>query len=506
MNYNRREFIKTGSLVLVGAMVAPGVLSSTKTSKRQIDTVLSHFGVNEEDLKKVLNAALEKGGDYADLYFEHTFSNSLSLRDGEVNAASSGIDYGVGVRVLSGDQTGYAYVENTTLEDMLYAAKTAARIASKSVSTKVSELGVLIPAKNYYSIKKTWEDVSVKSRIPFVQKLNDKIFSLDKRVTKAMVGLNDSSSHILFVNSEGVMYYDYRPMASLTGTCIMLENGVYENGNASRSFRTGFEFLTDELVDEIAIETIDRTAIMYKSQKPKGGEMPVVFGSGGSGIFLHEAIGHAFEADFNRKGTSIFSDQLHKKICGDFINVIDDGTIPFNRGSVNIDDEGTIGQKTYIVREGILTSYLHDRISSKYYGVQPTGNGRRESFRNVPMPRMRATYMENGKSTEEEMIASVKRGVFVDTFTNGQVQIGAGDFTFFVKSGSMIEDGKLTYPIKDINIIGNGPRALADMTMVSGNYKMDNGTWTCGKDGQSCPVTCGMPSALVSKLTVGGQS
>jgi TldD protein len=256
----------------------------------------------------------------------------------------------------------------------------------------------------------------------------------------------------------------------------MQENGVYENGSASRAFRTGFEFLTDDLVEEIAKETVDRTSIMFKAKKPKGGEMPVVLGAGGSGIFLHEAIGHAFEADFNRKGISIFSDQLHKKICGDFINVIDDGTIPLNRGSVNIDDEGAEGQKTYIVREGILTSYLHDRISSKYYGVQPTGNGRRESFRNVPIPRMRATYMENSNSTEEEMIASIKKGVFVDTFTNGQVQIGAGDFTFFVKTGYLIENGKLTQPIRDINIIGNGPRALADITMVSSNYRMDNGT------------------------------
>jgi len=506
MKYNRREFIKTGSLALVGAMVVPGMLTASNGKSRQIDTVLAHFGVDEADLKKVLLAALEKGGDYADLYFEHTYTNFLSLRDGEVNAASSGVDFGVGVRVLSGDQTGYAYVENTRLEDMLNAARTAARIASGNTGNKVNDLGVVIPPKNYYEIKKSWEDISIKSKMPFIQKINERIFELDKRVNKVVVGLNDSTSHVLFVNSEGVMYYDYRPMASLSASCIMLENGVYENGSSSRAFRTGFEFLTDELVEEISREAVDRTSIMYKASKPKGGEMPVVFGSGGSGIFLHEAIGHAFEADFNRKGVSIFSNQLHKKICGDFINVIDDGTIPFNRGSVNIDDEGNPGQKTYIVREGILTSYLHDRISSKHYKVQPTGNGRRESFRHVPMPRMRATYMENGNSTEEEMISTVKRGVYVDTFTNGQVQIGAGDFTFFVKSGMMIEDGKLTYPIKDINIIGNGPKALADMTMVAGNYEMDNGTWTCGKDGQSCPVTCGMPSALVSKLTVGGQS
>ncbi|MTU72194.1 TldD/PmbA family protein, partial [Parabacteroides merdae] len=188
------------------------------------------------------------------------------------------------------------------------------------------------------------------------------------------------------------------------------------------------------------------------------------------------------------------------------INVVDDGTIPFNRGSVNIEDEGIAGQKTYIVKEGILTSYLHDRISAKHYGIPSTGNGRRESFRQMPIPRMRATYMEAGNVTEEEMISTVKKGIYASSFTNGQVQIGAGDFTFFVKDGYLIENGKLTQPIKDINIIGNGPRALADITMVGNNYKMDNGTWTCGKDGQSCPVTCGMPSALVSKLTVGGEN
>ena len=186
--------------------------------------------------------------------------------------------------------------------------------------------------------------------------------------------------------------------------------------------------------------------------------------------------------------------------------MVDDGTIPFNRGSVNIDDEGTEGQKTYIVREGVLTSYLHDRISARHYGVAPTGNGRRESFRQTPIPRMRATYMEAGDVDEADIISTVKRGIYAANFTNGQVQIGAGDFTFFVKNGYLIEDGKLTQPIKDINIIGNGPKALADITLVGNNYQMDNGTWTCGKDGQSCPVTCGMPSVLVRKLTVGGEN
>jgi len=293
-------------------------------------------------------------------------------------------------------------------------------------------------------------------------------------------------------------------MVSLTATCIMEENGVFENGRAARSFRSGFECLSEQLVQDIAKEAVEETAIMFRAEKPKGGEMAVVLGAGGSGIFLHEAIGHAFEADFNRKGVSIFSDKLNQQVASPFVNVVDDGTILYNRGAVNMDDEGTEGQKTYLVREGILTSYLHDRISAKHYNSLPTGNGRRESFRSAPLPRMRATYMENGQSTESELIASVKKGVFVTSFTNGEVQIGAGDFTFFVKSGYLIEQGKLTSPIRDINIIGNGPKALADIVMVADNYSMDNGTWTCGKDGQSCPVTCGMPSALIQKLTVGG--
>lgn len=490
----------------MGAIISPSTCFLNDLWNSEASKVLSHFGVCTEDLRKVMEAALGKGGDYADLFFEHTFNNSLSLRDGEVNLASSGIDYGVGIRVISGDQTGYAYVESTCIEDMLKAAGTAANIANKGASAGIKQTGIKSVVKNYYNVEQPWEDASVKSKIPFLQKVNEKIFSSDSRVCKVMAGLSDFSSHILFVNSEGLMYYDYRPGGSLSANCIMEDNGRFENGHASRSFRKGFEFLTGDIVDEIVKESVDEASILFRAKMPKGGEMPVVLGAGGSGIFLHEAIGHAFEADFNRKGISIFSDMLGKKICGDFINVVDDGTIPFNRGAVNIDDEGVLGQKTYIVKNGILNSYLHDRISAGYYGVAPTGNGRRESFRCAPIPRMRATYMENGNATEEEMISSVKKGIFVHSFTNGEVQIGAGDFTFFVKSGYLIEDGKLTEPIKDVNIIGNGPKALADITMVAGNYIMDNGTWTCGKDGQSCPVTCGMPSALVSKLTVGGLS
>jgi TldD protein len=492
---------------ITGASLLEGCESgSSGSDSAAIQFALNHFSLNGNDLGKVLAAALEKGGDYADLFFEHSYSNNVGLQDGAVNRASSNIDFGMGVRVLSGDQTGYAYVEDVTLKEMLKAAKTAARIASAEGLKAPVNLTEVSLTHNFYNLKTPWDEIAVKDKMPYLQKLNDRIFALDNRVTKVSAGLSDTTSHIFFCNSEGQMYYDYRPMVALYAQCIMMEGSRIENNYASRSFRIGAEFLTDEVFDEVAKEAVAKTALLFQSIIPKGGEMPVVMGAGGSGILLHEAIGHAFEADFNRKNTSIFSDKLNQTVCNATINVVDDGTIPFNRGSVNIDDEGVEGQKTYIVREGVLTNYLHDRISAKHYGVPSTGNGRRESFRMAPIPRMRATYMENGNYSEEEIIASVKKGVYASTFTNGQVQIGAGDFTFFVKNGYLIENGKLTQPVKDINIIGNGPKALADMTMVGNNYLMDNGTWTCGKDGQSCPVTCGMPSALVSKLTVGGEN
>jgi Predicted Zn-dependent proteases and their inactivated homologs len=510
MEFNRRDFLKTGGLML-GAIAAPSIMSSCKSdgtvsSLGSVSFAMEHFGVTEQQLKQVLSAALEKGGMYADLFFEHTFNNSLSLQDGAVNNAGSNIDFGMGVRVVTGDQTGYAYIENITLDEMLKAARTAARIANDKGSKNAINLTNIDITNSLYKVTTEWKDVAIKSKMPYLQRLNDNMFAADKRVVKVAAWLSDSTSHIMFCNSEGQFYYDYRPMVLIGANCIMAEGNIIESNYSSRALRTGGEFLSNELIDTVVKEAIAKTSILFTSIKPKGGEMPVVMGAGGSGILLHEAIGHSFEADFNRKNTSIFSDMLNKTVCDSNINIVDDGTIPFNRGAVNIDDEGIKGQKTYIVRDGVLSSYLHDRISAKHYGIEPTGNGRRESFRNMPIPRMRATYMEAGKYSEEEIIASVKNGVYVSNFTNGQVQIGAGDFTFYVKNGYMIENGKLTQPIKDINIIGNGPKALADITMVGSNFVMDEGTWTCGKDGQSCPVTLGMPSALVSKLTVGGES
>lgn len=466
---------------------------------------LSHFEVSPEMLKTVLEAAMAKGGDYADLFFEHKIFNNLALEDGKVNRAYSNIDFGVGIRVLKGDQTGFAFSEDLSLDAMVKAAKMAAIIASDNKTFDQPKFNQKATA-DYYNIAKKWEDTSIKDKIPFLQSANDKLFALDEKVIKAKIFLNDETAYTMFVSSEGVMTLDYRPMVSLGIVSIMQRGEQIENSYTSRAYRKGFEFLTPELIEQLTQEAIDKTNILFDATKPKAGEMPVVMGAGGSGILLHEAIGHTFEADFNRKGTSIFSDKMGKKVAENFVNIVDDGTLPNDRGAINVDDEGFDAEKTYLVKDGILNSYIHDRISAKHYGVPPTGNGRRESFRHIPLPRMRSTYMENGPHSKADIISSVDYGVYVDNFSNGEVKIGAGDFTFFVKSGFLIEKGKLTAPIKDINIIGNGPEALADISMVANDFEADNSTWSCGKDGQTVPVTLGLPTAKINKLTVGGNS
>ena len=483
---------------------------------------LDLFQVTPGTLEELTGLGIREGGSYCDLFFENTTYHELLLRDGIVSSGGFHIDYGVGIRVLKGDRTGYAYSESTDKTSMLQATKAAALIAQgasigqPSASTAPASLrfapypgkcpagAVLQPATDYYPFERDWRAAEASGFVPFMESLQRKISAADQRVLKVIVSLSDQVSDIMMYNSLGELTFDTRPMGTIAVSVVFGSDGKVENKTVSRSFRTGAEMLTQELLDEIASEAVSGIDERFAARRPKGGQMPVVMGAGASGILLHEAMGHAFEADFNRKGQSIFSGRIGEKVCREEISIVDDGTIPGNRGAVNFDDEGVPGQNTFMVRNGVLESYLHDRISAAHFGVAPTGNGRRESFRYAPIPRMRATYMLGGKSTKEDIIASVKKGIYVDQFSNGQVQIGEGDFTFFVKSGFLIEDGRLTMPVKDINIIGNGPQALADITAVGNDPKVDDGAWTCGK-GQSCPVSCGIPTVLVNNLTVGGE-
>jgi len=467
------------------------------------------FQVEQSALDSLVAEALSQGGDYCDLYFENTVYGNLMLRDGAVTSGGTHEDFGVGIRVLSGEKTGYAYSESTGWADMLACARAAARIGTGTVEvhpagTGNPRRGEPNPEADRYPMASPWQEASASSFLPFLRKLENAIRTRDSRIVKVTATLGYQVSDILMYNSFGETKYDTRPMGSVSVLAIFQQGGQIENKGASRSFRMGREMLTDALIEEMAAQVTGGVDALFAARRPKGGQMPVVMGAGASGILLHEAMGHAFEADFNRKGTSIFSGQMGRQVCPKGISIIDDGTIRGNRGSLNFDDEGVAGQKTWMVEDGILASYLHDRISARHYGVKPTGNGRRESFRYAPIPRMRATYMENGDADPAGIIASVKKGIYVDEFLNGQVQIGEGDFTFFVKSGFLIEDGSLTMPVKDINIIGNGPQALKDMVAVGNDLIVDPGTWTCGKE-QSVPVSCGIPTVLIRSLTVGGE-
>ena len=461
------------------------------------------FKVSQENLRRLTETAIRRGGDFADLYFENTTYFNLLLKDGVVSSGGFHTDFGVGIRVLKGEKTGYAYSESTEMTDMLKAAEAAAVIAEGSTSSRT--YGVVENRKlDVYPVKEDWRIQSPDRFLPFLKELEKEIFSRDSRIVKVIARMSDSVSDVLMYNSLGELTYETRPMGSVSVTAVFQQGDKTENRTASRSYRTGAEFIGKELIKELADDAVKGIDARFEAGRPKGGTMSVVMGAGASGILLHEAMGHAFEADFNRKGQSIFSDKLGQRICPEGINIVDDGTLLWNRGSGNYDDEGVPGEKTYMVEDGILRSYLHDRISASWYGVKPTGNGRRENFRYHPIPRMRATYMESGNAAPEDMIASVRNGIYVDEFSNGQVKIGEGDFTFFVKSGFLIEDGKLTAPVKDINVIGNGPQALSDIVAVGNDLKIDNGTWTCGKE-QSVPVSCGIPTVLISRLTVGGE-
>lgn len=509
-NISRRRFLKNTATGLAGTALAGSMAGCKPENKSgsdiaggdQLRDYYSIFGVDNDVTQRTMSEGLSYGGDFCDVFFQRRVENRVGLEDNKVNSVSNNTDFGVGIRVLKGDRTGYSFTEEITPEAMKQAARTAANIASSTGKHEPVELK-LHKCKSYYPIETAWCEFGIDKNIPQLQKLNDRIFKLDSRVVKCQIGFWNDTTEILIANSEGRIVCDYQPMGLIFVSCVAEQDGKRENNYAVFSRRLGAEFFDRDEINELARTAVRRTIELFEAVKPRGGEMPVVLAPGRSGILLHEAIGHGMEADFNRKGESAFSDKLGKMVAEPFVSIVDDGTVPNARGSVNIDDEGNDTEKTFMVRNGKLESYLHDRISAKHYGVNPTGNGRRESFRHVPQPRMRCTYMENGPHKPEEIIKSVKKGLYAEHFSNGQVMIGAGDFSFYVKSGRMIENGKLTRPVKDVNLIGNGPKVLKDIVMVADNYDLDLHGGTCGKGGQRAPVSMGLATTKVSKITVG---
>jgi TldD protein len=465
----------------------------------------AYFGIDDVMLKRLLKELLVRGADNADVYFQHARVNNITFEDGIVSKASTSVDLGVGLRTVVGEQTGYAFTEDLDMKAMVAAASTAAVIAkgTKLAPPKAFTIG---GRPSFYRIPVDWADVGVNRKLPIIQKVADMASKADAAIQKVTVQWADEEQHVLVATKDGQVLTDIRPMTRLWCTVVARRGDVVQSNSSNIAGRRGIDWYTDDRLAMLVRQAVDRTMVLFDARRPPAGEMPVVLASGPSGILLHEAIGHGMEADFNRKNISIYSGLMGKPIAPDFVTIYDDGTCPNERGALNFDDEGTVGQKTVLVDKGVLRSYMHDNISAAHYKVPSTGNGRRQSFRFAPIPRMRCTYMASGPSTPEEIIASVQKGIIAETFTNGEVQIGAGDFTFYIKNGWLIEGGRITAPIKDCNIIGNGPEALRRVTMAANDAKLDTGGWTCGKDGQAAPVSQGLPTLLVSRLTVGGEN
>ncbi len=497
---SRREFVRVASCG-IAALGVPSLITAERSVSARGH--FEQFGVDEPTAARVISRALATGGDFADLYLEHTRATSLALEDNEVNRASCDVSLGAGVRVVRGDQVGYAYTEVVTEKTLLKAAEAASAIASSVGSSRVGSFRVVdLPQR--YALTHTWDETPTGRRVPMLRRVNEAAFGADHRMKKVSVSLSESSSWIVVADSDGRWAEDFRPMARLSLSCLAQYRGRREQNSQSLAGRVGPDFYSARRLSELVSECVGRTVLLFEAAPPPPGEYPVVLGPGSPGILLHEAIGHGMEADFNRKGQSVYCTLMGKRVADRVVSIVDDATLPHQRGSLNMDDEGIAGQRTVLVENGVLVSYLHDRISAAHYNVAHTGNGRRQSFRHAPIPRMRTTYMLAGPHDPQEIVQSVSRGIYTEMFSNGQVTIGAGDFSFYVKTGFLIEKGHLTRPIKDANIIGNGPEVLQRVEMVGNDLAIDWAGWTCGKNGQGVPVSHGLPTVKLSAINVGG--
>jgi TldD protein len=502
---SRRKFIRGTALAGGALMMMPGLeRCSLADIKNSGNYFLKEFGINENLCRKLLAKALAKGGDFADLYFEYKVSNYLGLEDGKVNQSYGNISLGVGIRTVKGDQIGYGLTQVLTEESMMSAAATASTLCDSSAGPVGNSFSRL-QTGNYYPVSPDFNGIPAKEKLPLLQTVNEKCFSLSPEIIKVNAGFSSSVKRILIYTSEGVMAEDLIPSGFIYSFVVAERNGRREQASWNLGGQRDFSFYTPEVIEEVTSKSVNNALKLLEAIQPPAGEMPVVLGPGITGVLLHEAIGHGMEADFNRKKISTYTTMLGKKVAEPFVSIIDDGTNMNLGGSINVDDEGVPGKKTVLVENGILTSYLHDKISARYYGVEPTGNGRRQDFQNYPIPRMRNTYMLGGEGSAEDVIKEAGNGIYVEGVSNGQVNIGEGDFAFYVSQGRMIENGKLTAPIKDVNIMGNGPKMLTNIMMAANDLEMfRGGAGQCGKNNQGVSVSFGMPTCLVKSLTVGG--
>ena len=467
--------------------------------------LLTPFGLDETHLARALNEIKAHRVDDADLYFQYTRSEGWSLEEGIVKTGSFSIDQGVGVRAVSGEKTAFAYSDDISEASLLDAARTVRSISATSKSSRVKT-----PAARIASSRSLYKDMDPiatldsTAKVKLLEKVEKLAKAKDPRIVQVMAGLASEYDVVMVARADGTLAADVRPLVRLSVTVIAEQKGRREVGSGGGGGRFGLAYFDEAQISEYVNDAVKAALTNLEARPAPAGEMTVVLGPGWPGILLHEAIGHGLEGDFNRKGSSAFSGKIGQRVAAKGVTVLDDGTIADRRGSLNVDDEGNASQRNVLIEDGILKGYIQDSLNARLMKVKPTGNGRRESYAHVPMPRMTNTYMLGGNKAPEEVVASIKKGLYATNFGGGQVDITSGKFVFSASEAYWVENGKILYPVKGATIVGNGPDSLTRVTMIGNDMRLDSGVGTCGKEGQSVPVGVGQPTLRIDGLTVGG--
>jgi len=462
------------------------------------------FGVSARDLEGYLAEALSRGGDYADLYFEHLATSSITLDESIVKSATQGVSLGIGIRVIAGERTGYAYTGDLSPEKIRHAARVAACIAAGP--SKIEKTGFEeAHAHDLYPVLAAPTEAGLAERAALVKRADQAARAYDPRVFQVQAVYADQLKYVMVATSEGHLSHDRQPLARLGVSVLAKQDAAPQRGYSGGGGRVALDhFLNEKTPEHFAREAARQAIVQLDAVEAPAGETTVVLGPGWPGILLHEAVGHGLEADFNRKKVSAFSDRIGQQVASPLVTVVDDGTIRDRRGSLNVDDEGAPTQRNVLIENGVLRGYLQDKLSSRILRAPSTGSGRRESYQHIPMPRMTNTFMLAGESDPEEIIRSVSKGLYCTTFGGGQVDITSGNFVFSATESYLIEDGKLTRPVRGATLVGNGPESLRWVSMVGRDLQLDEGIGVCGKEGQSVPVGVGIPTVKIDKMTVGG--
>jgi TldD protein len=466
-------------------------------------TLLAPYALDQGRLQRVFGEIMAHRVDYADLYFQYSRSESWSLEEGIVKAGSFNIDQGVGVRAVSGEKTAFAYSDDISLDALTAAAQATRAIARQGGEgrTAVARQG---ESHALYAPQDPLASLAATEKVALLERLERKARALDPRVTQVMASLAGEYEVVMVARSDGLQAADLRPLVRLSLQVIVESGGRREQGSAGGGGRFDYGYFSDAILDDFAGKAVQQALTNLDARPAPAGTMTVVLGPGWPGVLLHEAVGHGLEGDFNRKGTSAFSGRIGERVAAPGVTVVDDGTLERRRGSLNIDDEGNPTRHNVLIEDGVLRGYIQDTLNARLMKVAPTGNGRRESYAHVPMPRMTNTYMLNGDKDPREIIASVERGLYAVNFGGGQVDITSGKFVFSASEAFLIENGRLTHPVRGATLIGNGPDALTRVSMIGNDMRLDPGVGTCGKDGQSVPVGVGQPTLRIDGLTVGG--